>query len=160
MVGFFSAYNVITCKPNSSTEHNSTSKYLPARPGVPVVREVGADPGVYLAEGHPSLRLAVDGEGDESGVGVGRLSVLVAVGLCLHGIEAGRQVDGGGRGLADGGTHSCPVGIQVSVHRLVLPVSNAQSRQPIHSSETFIQTCSSLKVHYLVHTQSVSICPF
>ncbi|TNN87755.1 hypothetical protein EYF80_002102 [Liparis tanakae] len=60
---------------------NRKDKLTAAR--LSVVGEVVTDPLVDLTEGHPFARRAVDGEGDQAGVAVGRLAVSVLCSFLL-----------------------------------------------------------------------------
>lgn len=51
--------------------------YFPAAARLAIVGEVVTDPLVDLAEGHPFARRAIDCEGDEASIAVGRFAISV-----------------------------------------------------------------------------------
>lgn len=82
------------------------SPYLPASTSIFVVRKIRGYPVVNVTECHSLLGGAVNGECNERCVREGRLGVVVAVSLCLHGVQSCRQVYGARGGLSSWRPHS------------------------------------------------------
>ncbi len=125
--------------------------HLPTCPRVSVVRKVRANPVVNVAKCHSPLWRAVDGERYKRCVGIGRLSVVVAVSLGFRWVQASRQVDGTGRGL------SCwrARGVFRPVWALNLSsrgVLNFKPWQPVHSGEAVAEVHMTHLSLFLVHT--------
>ena len=114
----------------TSTNISFFLAHLPAAARLSVVGEVVTDPLVDLAQCHLLLWRAVDGEGDQAGVAVRRLAVLVLLHLLL--VQGGVGVQHGAL-LA----HAGPVGvlgIGLADRRL-----HGQLRQPIHGGQATLQ---------------------
>lgn len=109
--------------------------------GVFVIDEVGGNPLVYLAQSHPSLHRAVDGEDDETGVGVGRLLVNEPVVSGLQDVQTGVEVNG------DGGRLSGCFDVLLTRRKSVARIRTACSRprradfiDPVQWSEAAVET--------------------
>lgn len=104
--------------------------HLPADAGILVIGEVIADPAVNLTEGHLLGWRGVDGIGDEGGVAVAWLAILVD--CCFIFAEGGVRIRGRAWGTLSAAPWRHSLG---SAPQLLNTSSESQLGQPVYGGE-------------------------
>ena len=112
--------------------------YLPACTGVPVVGKVRGNPVIDVAQSHLLPLAAVDGECDEGCVRVGRLGVVVAVGLRLERVQPRREVDRARRRFSRL-RPAAPAAERFSWGTHLATLADVEPRQPVHGRKATVQ---------------------
>lgn len=107
---------------------------LPTNASILVIREVIADPAINFTEGHLLSWRRVDGIGDESGIAVSWLAILVD--CCLIFAEGGIRI----RGRAWGTLSAAPWRPSLrSTPKLLNSSSESELGQPIYGGEAALE---------------------